>query len=235
LAGEGSDWCWWYGPEHSTANDAEFDALYRKHLTGVYLALGQMAPEELAKPIKRKPERAYQLPPSANLKVKVDGVDSSYFEWLGAGVYSPLQRGGAMHGRVFYLKELRYGFEEERFVVRVDCFADALAELEDPEFRIVVGTGEELTVVVNLERGRMKEFAVEKNRVCILKPETMAVAAFQRTLEVAIRKDALELKGMTKLTLGVALWHGGLPIDVMPAEGHVEIPLGEENAAWRVE
>ena len=22
---EGSDWCWWYGPEHSTANDEEFD------------------------------------------------------------------------------------------------------------------------------------------------------------------------------------------------------------------
>ena len=40
LAAEGSDWCWWYGPEHSTANDAEFDALYRKHLTGIYLCAG---------------------------------------------------------------------------------------------------------------------------------------------------------------------------------------------------
>jgi hypothetical protein len=226
LAAEGSDWCWWYGPEHSTANDAEFDALYRKHLTGVYLALGLVAPEELAKPIKKKPERAYQLPPSANLKVKVDGVDSSYFEWLGAGVYSPLQRGGAMHGRVFYLKELRYGFEEERFVVRVECFPDSLAELEDPEFRVVVGAAEELTVVVKLERGRMKEFAVEMNRVCLLKPDTIAVAGFQRTLEVAIWKNALDLKGLTKLKLGVALWHGGLPIDVQ---------LGEENAAWGVE
>ncbi len=29
LAAEGSDWCWWFGPEHSTANDAEFDALFR--------------------------------------------------------------------------------------------------------------------------------------------------------------------------------------------------------------
>src|SRR5208283_2697608 len=235
LAGEGSDWCWWYGPEHSTANDAEFDALFRKHLTGVYLALGQVAPEELAKPIKKKPVRAYQLPPSTNLSVKVDGIDSSYFEWLGAGVYSPLQRGGAMHGRMFYLKELRYGFEEERFVVLVDCCSDSLAELEDPEFRVIVGAGEELTVVVNLERGRMKEFAVEKNRVCLLQPEAIVAAAFQRTLEVAIRKDALELKGLTKITLGVALWHGGLPIDVMPAEGHVDVQLGEENAAWAVE
>jgi alpha-amylase/alpha-mannosidase (GH57 family) len=235
LAAEGSDWCWWYGPEHSTANDAEFDALYRKHLTGIYLALGQVAPEELAKPIKKKPERAYQLPPSTALKIKVDGYDSSYFEWLGAGVYSPLQRGGSMHGRVFYLKELRYGFEEERFVVRVECFPDALAELEDPEFRIVVCTNEELTVVVNLERGRLKEFAVEMNRLCLLNPDTIAAAAFQRTLEVAIRKDALQLKGLPKMTLGVALWHGGLPIDVMPAEGSVEIQLGEDNAAWPIE
>ena len=125
LAAEGSDWCWWYGPEHSTANDAEFDALYRKHLTGIYVALGQVAPEELAKPIKRQPERAYQLLPSTYLKVRVDGQDSSYFEWLGSGVYSPERRGGAMHGRVFYLKELRYGFEKERFVLRVDCFPEA--------------------------------------------------------------------------------------------------------------
>ena len=235
LAAEGSDWCWWYGPEHSTANDAEFDALYRKHLTGVYLALGQVAPEELAKPIKKKPEHAYQLPPSANLKVKIDGLDSSYFEWLGAGVYSPLQRGGAMHGRVFYLKELRYGFEEKRLVIRVECFPASLAELEDPEFRVVVGAREELTVVVNLERGHMKEFAVEQGRVCLLQPDNLAAAAFQRTLEVAISKDALDLKGLTKMSLGVALWHGGLPVDVMPAEGSVEVLLGEDNAAWPFE
>jgi alpha-amylase/alpha-mannosidase (GH57 family) len=235
LAAEGSDWTWWYGPEHSTANDEEFDALYRKHLTGVYLALGQAAPEELAKPIKRKPERAYQLPPSTNLKIKVDGVDSSYFEWLGAGVYSPERRGGSMHGRVYYLRELRYGFEEERFVVRVDCFQESLAEVEEPEFRIIMGGAEELTVVVNLERGRMKEFAVEKSRVCLLDPTLMAAAAFKRTLEVAVHKSALDLKAMTKFRLGVALWHGGLPIDVLPAEGFLEVLLGEENSAWAVE
>src|SRR5207249_1004030 len=69
LAAEGSDWCWWYGPEHSTPNDAEFDSLYRKHLTGVYLALGQAAPPELAKPIKRQPEHALHHAPSAWLNV----------------------------------------------------------------------------------------------------------------------------------------------------------------------
>ena len=235
LAAEGSDWCWWYGPEHSTANDAEFDALYRKHLTGIYLALGQVAPEELAKPIKRMPERAFQLAPSAMLNVKVDGIDTSYFEWLGAGVYSPERRGGSMHGRVYYLRELRYGFEEERFVLRVDCFQDVLAEMEDPEFRIVIGGVEELAIVVNLERGRLKEFAVEKSRVCLLNPSKVAQAAYKRTLEIAIHKSELDLRGLSKFKLGVALWHGGLPVDVLPAEGFLEVQLGDENSAWSVE
>jgi alpha-amylase/alpha-mannosidase (GH57 family) len=48
LIAEGSDWNWWYGPEHGSANDAEFDSLYRKHLTGIYNALGEQAPDELA-------------------------------------------------------------------------------------------------------------------------------------------------------------------------------------------
>jgi hypothetical protein len=235
LAAEGSDWCWWFGPEHSTANDAEFDALYRKHLTGVYLALGQVAPEELAKPIKRKPEHALQVLPTSFVTVKVDGRDTSYFEWLGSGLYSPERRGGSMHGRVFYLHELRYGFEEDRFSVRVDLFPEGLAELEDPEFRVTIGAAEELTVMVKLVRGRMQEFAVEKGRVCLLNPKNVAQAAFDRTLEVSVNRCELNLQGQKSLRLGVALWHGGLPVDVLPAEGFLEIPLGDEQYAWPLE
>ena len=235
LAAEGSDWCWWFGPEHSTANDAEFDALYRKHLTGVYLALGQVAPEELAKPIKRKPEHALQVQPTGFLTIKVDGRDTSYFEWLGSGLYSPERRGGSMHGRIFHLRELRYGFEQDRLSVRVDLFPEALAELEDPEFRVTIGSAEELTVVVKLARGRMQEFAVERGRVCLLNPKTVAQAAFERILEVSVDRSELSLKGQKTLRLGVALWHGGLPVDVLPAEGFLEIPLGDEQHAWPVE
>jgi alpha-amylase/alpha-mannosidase (GH57 family) len=232
LAAEGSDWCWWFGPEHSTANDAEFDALYRKHLTAIYLALGQVAPEELAKPIKRRPEHALQLAPTSLLDVAVDGRDTSYFEWLGAGLYSPERRGGSMHGRVFYLHELRYGFEDERFCVRIDPFPEALAELEDPEFRITIGGVEDLTIVVNLQRGHVQGFAVEKDRLCLLNPKLVAEAAFERVLEVAINRDQLNLKGQTRLRLGVALWHGGLPVDVLPAEGFLTVDLGEDHSAW---
>src|SRR5262249_13155866 len=232
LAAEGSDWCWWYGPEHSTANDAEFDELYRKHLTGVYLAVGQTAPEDLAKPIKRRPEHALKLAPTSLLKVQVDGRDTSYFEWLGAGLYAPERRGGSMHGRVFYLREVRFGFEEGRFCVRVDGFPEGLSEIENPEFRITIGGAQEVVVVVKRARGHVEEFNVEHDGVCLLNPKDVANVAFERTLEIAINRKAVCPKDCRKLSLDVALWHYGLPVDVLPASGVLEILLGEENFAW---
>jgi len=234
-AAEGSDWCWWYGPEHSTANDAEFDALYRRHLTAIYRALGMAAPDELAKPIKRQPERALFLPPSEYLRVEVNGCDSSYFEWLGAALYSPEHRSGAMHGRTFYLRELRYGFESNRFCVRVDAFPKALADLEHAEFRVTVQAQCEVTVTAKLSRGKLVEFAVEQERICLLKPSQAVDVAFERILEVALSKELLNLRGATRLRLGVALWHAGLPVDVLPAEGILDVQLGEENFAWPFE
>ena len=235
LAAEGSDWCWWFGPEHSTANDAEFDALYRKHLTGVYRAVGKIAPDELAKPIKRQPEHALHLVPSEYLRVDVNGRDSSYFEWLGAGLYSPERRSGAMHGRTFYLRELRYGFEIDRLCLRLDAFPVALQELEDAEFRVTIQANSPVTIVTKLSQGKLVEYSVEQDRICLLKPSTAAEAAFEQILEIAVRKELFDLKGMNRLRIGVALWHGGLPVDVLPAEGVLEVQLGEENFAWAIE
>ncbi len=63
LIAEGSDWNWWYGPEHHSANDREFDELYRKHLSNVYQALGVRAPEYLAQPITRRRIAAFGVAP----------------------------------------------------------------------------------------------------------------------------------------------------------------------------
>lgn len=235
LAAEGSDWCWWYGPEHSTANDAEFDALYRKHLTGVYVALGEIAPDELAKPIKKLPEHALHLAPTELVKIKVDGRETSYFEWMGAGLYAPERRSAAMHGRNFYLKELRYGFEQERFCLRLDCFEESLKELEKAEFRVTIQAADEVAVIAHVEKGKLVEFSVEQARICLLNPLQSAEVAFEKILEVALKRELLQLHGIQKLRIGVALWHGGLPVDVLPAEGYLDVSLGDESATWAIE
>ena len=49
---EGSDWCWWYGDEHSSAQDDVFDRLFRSHLSAVYRMIGKTPPDNLLKPIR---------------------------------------------------------------------------------------------------------------------------------------------------------------------------------------
>jgi alpha-amylase/alpha-mannosidase (GH57 family) len=232
LAAEGSDWCWWYGPDHSTANDQDFDALYRKHLTEIYAALGAEAPDALAQPIKKKPERALVVQPSAFLSVEVDGRISGYFEWLGAGLYSADRRSGAMHGRSYSLHELHYGFDGGRLYLRVDPLPGALAILQDCEFRITARVAGELRVTVRLRHGRLADFVVERNDQCLLRPGEHVAVAFDRLLELAIGRELFALEGQTTLGLSVALWQGGLPLDVLPAEGWLEVSLGEDSFAW---
>ena len=234
LGAEGSDWCWWYGPEHSSANDAEFDAFYRKLLTEVYLSLGSEAPDVLAEPIKRQPELALVLPPSAYLNVKVDGRESTYFEWMGAGLYSADRRSSSMHGRLLLLHELRYGFDEKRFHIRADVFSEALAELRDAEFRITVRGEQELRVVVRLEEGRVSGYLVESRDLCLLGPDEVVNVACDKILEVSVAKEMFILGDRKSISVGVAIWEGGLPVDLLPAEGLLEIHLGEEHFAWAI-
>jgi alpha-amylase/alpha-mannosidase (GH57 family) len=57
LIAEGSDWFWWYGDDHSSAHDAEFDDLFRRHLRNVYRLLNRPVPDELYMP-NRSTDRA---------------------------------------------------------------------------------------------------------------------------------------------------------------------------------
>src|SRR6516162_10798816 len=101
LIAEGSDWNWWYGPEHHSANDREFDELYRKHLSNVYQALGSTAPEALAQPIANLPAKLHFTPQTAYISPRIDGRDIGYFEWLGAATHVADRHSSAMHGKLF--------------------------------------------------------------------------------------------------------------------------------------
>jgi len=51
MIAEGSDWFWWYGPEHHTENKSEFDLLFRHHVSRIYELLKLEIPVELNVPI----------------------------------------------------------------------------------------------------------------------------------------------------------------------------------------
>ena len=232
LAAEGSDWCWWFGPEHSSANDAEFDELFRKHLAAVYAALGKEAPEALAHPVKRIGRPALAAPPTEWLYAEVDGRESSYFEWLGAGRYVSERRGGAMHGQSYFLDELQYGFSPEKFFLRIDLLPEALARLVEFEIRCVIHDRGELKVILHVRDGKLTSALLERDgREFPYKPSQFS-AVMDKIVEVGISKDLFSLSGCRSITLAISMWRGGLPADLLPATGNLEILLGNEYFAW---
>ncbi|MEW6557656.1 MAG: glycoside hydrolase family 57 protein [Elusimicrobiota bacterium] len=136
---EGSDWNWWYGSDHSSVNDDEFDRLFRAHLMQVYKLLNEKReeiPDYLYLKIKRrwleredgerweggvKGGRGWGYPIDF-IKPKIDGKVTSYFEWHNAGFYDVLNiSSGAMHQTATCLKAIYWGFDETNLYFRLDC------------------------------------------------------------------------------------------------------------------
>ena len=134
LIAEGSDWNWWYGPEHHSANDRDFDELYRKHLSNIYQALGAVPPDYLAQPIAAGEGRPAFAPQTAYIHPRITGDKIRYFEWMGAAVYTADQRAGAMHGKQFLLDSVHAGIDNSFVYGRLD-FA---GPIPDMEFDLVV-------------------------------------------------------------------------------------------------
>ena len=120
LIAEGSDWNWWYGPEHHSANDRDFDELYRKHLSNVYQALGAVPPDYLAQPITGAEVRPSFIPQTAYIHPRVAGDKVRYFEWMGAAAYTADHRAGAMHGKQFLLDAVYAGIDTTCLYGRLD-------------------------------------------------------------------------------------------------------------------
>jgi alpha-amylase/alpha-mannosidase (GH57 family) len=137
LIAEGSDWNWWYGPEHHSANDRDFDELYRKHLSNIYQALGATPPDYLSQPITGGEIRPAFIPQTAYIHPRITGDKTRYFEWMGAAAYTADQRSSAMHGKQFLLDSVYAGIDGVFVYGRVD-FAGSVP-------------GMEFDLVVNLE------------------------------------------------------------------------------------
>jgi alpha-amylase/alpha-mannosidase (GH57 family) len=153
LVAEGSDWCWWYGDDHSSGHDLEFDDLFRRHLRNVYRLLGKPVPEELfASNISTGAATPKISPPLALLSPTLDGEETSYFEWLGAGAYDIHRTAGAMHQTEApppVLTRMRFGFGVTDMFVRfegaeplvdylLDGYEVTLAFLQPPGLRVTV-------------------------------------------------------------------------------------------------
>jgi alpha-amylase/alpha-mannosidase (GH57 family) len=248
LIAEGSDWNWWYGPEHHSANDREFDELYRKHLSNVYQALGATPPEYLAQPITAAASRPEFIPQTSYIHPRVAGDMVRYFEWMGAAVYTADHRAGAMHGKQFLLDSVYAGIDENNVYGRLD-FAEKPLNMD---FDLVVNLeswasdGQHAQRVLRLDvrivAGDMKSWQVsgpgERPLAGSQHNCKEAKLAFARNFEFKMPLSWLLAKpaasagnqpATTKLRLRFSVWQHRLPVDALPLEGWIELHLLSEQ------
>jgi len=250
LIAEGSDWNWWYGPEHHSANDHDFDELYRRHLSNVYTALEGVPPEELTVPIASGFVRPSYHPQTAYVRAKVDGLVSGYFEWMGAASYTSDQRTSAMHGKQFLLDAVYAGLDADSLSGRLDF------HMGPPEYPY--------QIVVNFEVSRDAKdrsapvdsyrLVVDAQNHTILRwvlsngNERNILASYPGNngnagpgeVEVAIG-DIFEMRlpfhiigaqSGGRIRLRFTLWRDQLPADSLPVEGWIDLfALAEEEIA----
>jgi len=96
LIAEGSDWCWWYGPEHDSANPHRVrPALSQPSGERVPVSWAVAAGTAIAPdPANGRARRAGRA--EGPIHAVIDGEVTSYFEWLGAGLYRVDERSGSM-------------------------------------------------------------------------------------------------------------------------------------------
>jgi hypothetical protein len=207
---EGSDWNWWYGPEHQSANRVDFDQIYREHLANVYRGLGLTAPPELSRPILKIEAEVSHTPASGAISPVINGVVDSYFEWLGAGIYRMDRRSGSMHGKRALVKELRYGANASNLFLRID-FAEAPDALEGLEIQVESQARKELSIAI-------------KSGAAVVSAGD-GKAAFRDVLEIALPAGPSALR--------LSFWQDGLPIDAIPPQDFLRV-MDSAPADWSV-
>ena len=222
---EGSDWMWWFGDTHFSAQAQEFDRLFRAHLTNCYTLTGLEVPSTLTMPIRRYTTHTL-YDPTGPISPVIDGRETSYYEWLYAGHIDLRQQYSAIHRGDQCLQSLAYGFDRLHYYLRFDVSEGLLAKLGAWVLELTLAHG--VRVQVQCTDALLRATA--------LSPQpTELRCALQRILEIAIPFKVLGLTSQERLPLTLTLMQNNAVLERYPAQGVFELTASLadlEAQAW---
>ncbi|MCA9082235.1 MAG: hypothetical protein KDA58_16855, partial [Planctomycetaceae bacterium] len=230
---EGSDWFWWYGDDHNSGQDDLFDELFRRHLRNVYSLLNEIPPSSLLRPITRAERRHIHSQPQSFLSVNVDGR-YSFFEWQNAGVY----RAGSERGTMTMVsdsvvREIHFGYDLERLMVRCDTLDRAdkdLAECDELRLRFAEPFGLEVRVdLTDLKQPTAKVTGEGKP-----KKKNGVQVAVGKIFELTVPWSSLGGEVGQVLQFAVELFMKGESIGRSPSEGTIDVVVPGADFEHRV-
>jgi alpha-amylase/alpha-mannosidase (GH57 family) len=225
---EGSDWFWWYGDDHSSDQDLEFDTLFRSHVQAVYKTLGLAVPESLlCTNITAGLKSVDVVQPSGPVHSALDGGGDEA-GWASAGFLRFRQFSGTMRQSVTdtetRVAAIKFGFGDRGLFLRVDTSG----RVDD-----LLGSGATLTVGFLQPAGfRLRVRAASGGAACawetravdgdwVARPDANVRVAAGAVLEARIPLDILERRRGALIRFYVGLSRGGIETSRSPA--HVPV------------
>jgi alpha-amylase/alpha-mannosidase (GH57 family) len=219
---EGSDWCWWYGDDHRSGQDDQFDRLFRKHLAAVYELTGRDVPLDLFRPISQPGGMPRATMPDGLVTPILDGSLTHFYEWAGAGHFDCRQPAGAMHRVDRAVTDIFFGYDRDRFYIRLDLRSRNVLEFM---------AGRTVVLALFVPEKRVFELVpVEQFE----DPVSSAIYAFGDRVEFSVRRTNLWSDGFGDLSFTVTLKQGGQILETWPEHEPIalKIPRRFEEVFW---
>jgi alpha-amylase/alpha-mannosidase (GH57 family) len=234
---EGSDWFWWYGDDFETELALEFDGLFRGLVTRACELMGEPPPPEALVAIKKVgvaavAEAGPVREPALLLTPSIDGRETNFFEWQGAGLYRPAPARGAMFGGALAFRALHFGFDLQALYLRLD-------PAESPQRSADLCSGVEVTLsdgdrLLRVEFGIAPDGEPHPGR---LAGAAVGMAACARLMELAVPFGPLSLRPGTRVGLAVRVMRGDAEVQRLPQSGLLRLTVPDEDferVHWRV-
>ncbi len=223
---EGSDWNWWYGDEHSTDTEEDFDELFRGNLMQVYKAIGKEIPSYLYVPILLE-ERG--IVPSVQARgfiyPKIDGYVSSYFEWYQGAKIDVKRSGGSMHKSESFISALYFGFNKDNFYIRLDPLEPFSDIKENIVFQINIVHPFIFRVVYDMGKTTLNAILFEKLFEDWTEVRRLENVAAKDIFEIEIMFADIKAKENDEVHFSVDIFRNGDLIERCPWRGYVHFTV----------
>lgn len=234
YAAEGSDWFWWYGDEHSSMSDKEFDDLFRRHIKRVYHYIAKEPPLALDVPIMIE-EKVYEPPvkPTGFITPIIDGEVSNYFEWLSAGRLERIGYGVAMHreAKAGIVDSISYGFSLKSLFLRFDYLSEIAPYKQRWSMVINFLYPKTVRIEISIEGAMAEAKMFEKDSATgkfVEKQKIESIAA-KDVVEVEIQFKKLAAKKEDELRFFITVEGGERGLERWPSKGYVAVEVPSED------
>jgi alpha-amylase/alpha-mannosidase (GH57 family) len=222
---EGSDWNWWYGDDHSTENQKEFDELFRSNLMKVYKEIGKDIPDHLFIPVPREDR---SISPAVTMRgfidPRIDGVVTSYYEWYQGAHMDIKKSGGSMHKSESILTTLYFGFNKDNLFLRLDPAMPFEELSRDTTFSITFIKPAQFKVAVTV-KPVLKADLLQKSSGEWVKTRTLSDVAVQDIFEICIPFIDLNAKEKEEINFFVSIIKNDEEIERHPWRGYISIAV----------